>query len=257
MADVAVFIDGFNLFYSAKAARAKWLDIPRLVDTLPRSGDTITQIHYFTAMVDGVGDPHRPLRQQLYLRALRLDNRVTVHLGSFLNKTIDRPLERLNIADCTCHWTGGPQLVQPNTYDIVDARGDRRYLPVYDFSSQSIPAPKNPYVFARVHTREEKGSDVNLAAQMLHRAWKNEYEQAIIVSNDSDLCEPIRIVRDELKKNVTICFIPQKRHGTSVSSRLKNSASGVLNLSWSDLRRNQFPDSIQDRQEVIYKPLNW
>jgi hypothetical protein len=45
---------------------------------------------------------------------------------------------------------------------------------------------------------EEKGSDVNLASYLLVDGFAGEYDIAIVVSNDSDLAEPIRLVRSIL-----------------------------------------------------------
>lgn len=42
---------------------------------------------------------------------------------------------------------------------------------------------------------EEKGSDVNLAVHLLNDAWLNKYECAVIVSNDSDMAEAMRLVK--------------------------------------------------------------
>ena len=42
---------------------------------------------------------------------------------------------------------------------------------------------------------EEKGSDVNLATHLLYDGFKNDYEVAVVVSNDSDLLEPVRVAR--------------------------------------------------------------
>lgn len=57
---------------------------------------------------------------------------------------------------------------------------------------------------------EEKGSDVNLATHLLHDAHTRRFEVAVVVSNDSDLLEPIKIVRDQLRKKVGI-LNPHKR----------------------------------------------
>ena len=45
---------------------------------------------------------------------------------------------------------------------------------------------------------EEKGSDVNLASHLLLDGFDDEYEMAVVVSNDSDLELPIRMVRTRL-----------------------------------------------------------
>jgi hypothetical protein len=56
------------------------------------------------------------------------------------------------------------------------------------------PAP----VVAWVWKTEEKGSDVNLGVHLVRDAFKGEFETAAVLTNDTDLCEPIRIVRDEV-----------------------------------------------------------
>ena len=42
---------------------------------------------------------------------------------------------------------------------------------------------------------EEKGSDVNLASYLLCDAFRNRFDVAAVLSNDTDLVEPVRIVR--------------------------------------------------------------
>lgn len=59
------------------------------------------------------------------------------------------------------------------------------------------PAVGSPMV--RVLKTEEKGSDVNIATYMLVDAFRNDCDQLIVITNDSDLAEPIRIVNKELK----------------------------------------------------------
>jgi hypothetical protein len=72
------------------------------------------------------------------------------------------------------------------------------------------PVPGQPKQYARVIKTEEKGSDVNLATRLLHDAHRGKFEVAVIVSNDSDLLEPIKIVREELGLKVGI-LNPHKR----------------------------------------------
>jgi hypothetical protein len=47
---------------------------------------------------------------------------------------------------------------------------------------------------------EEKGSDVNLATHLLHDPHMDRFDVAVVISNDSDLLEPIKIARQDLKK---------------------------------------------------------
>ena len=64
--------------------------------------------------------------------------------------------------------------------------------------------------YARVVKTEEKGSDVNIATHLLHDAHMNRFDVAVVVSNDSDLLAPIKIVRYELNKRVGV-LSPYKR----------------------------------------------
>jgi hypothetical protein len=55
---------------------------------------------------------------------------------------------------------------------------------------------------------EEKGSDVSLASHLIHDAWAGRFKAGAVLSNDTDLVEPIRIVTQELKKPVVLLSIP-------------------------------------------------
>ncbi len=68
------------------------------------------------------------------------------------------------------------------------------------------PATGSP--LARVLRTEEKGSDVNLAVHLVNDAAKGLFDAAVVFSADSDLCEAIRIARDDYGKTVGV-VIPQ------------------------------------------------
>src|SRR3990172_6660857 len=59
---------------------------------------------------------------------------------------------------------------------------------------------------------QEKGSDVNLAAQLLLDGFRNDYECAVVVSNDSDLLRPIQISIHDLGKMVGVLAPTQNKH---------------------------------------------
>ncbi len=65
--------------------------------------------------------------------------------------------------------------------------------------AQHLPLvkPKDRMQYAHVYRTEEKGSDVNLAVHLLYDAFKNNYDVAVIISNDSDLYEAIKIVKED------------------------------------------------------------
>lgn len=113
------------------------------------------------------------------------------------------------------------------------------------------PQPNGPK-FADVIKTEEKGSDVNIATHMVHDGHLGLYDTAVIVSNDSDLVEPVRIVRYQLDKNVGM-LNPHEHPTRSLKQHMtfmKPIRSGVLAAA-------QFPSSLTDNTGIFHKPSNW
>lgn len=113
-----------------------------------------------------------------------------------------------------------------------------------------------------IYKTEEKGSDVNLAAHLLMDGFEKRYQCAIVVSGDSDLVTPVRMLRDQLKMPVGV-LNPQRLSGPNKPKPRKNAglqkaASFYKNgLSWAQLRDSQFPNSLSDSHGHIHKPANW
>ncbi|MGU9560672.1 NYN domain-containing protein, partial [Lactiplantibacillus pentosus] len=51
---------------------------------------------------------------------------------------------------------------------------------------------------------EEKGSDVNLGVHLVRDAFQGKFEQAAVLTNDTDLVEAIRIVTQDVGLPVTL-----------------------------------------------------
>ena len=96
------------------------------------------------------------------------------------------------------------------------------------------PAPGGPR-FARVIKTEEKGSDVNLATHLVSDAYEGAFDCAVLVTNDSDLREPVDLVRRRLGKAVGI--INPHRHAAVA---LSNVATFVKSIRQGVLRASQF-----------------
>ena len=58
--------------------------------------------------------------------------------------------------------------------------------------------------YVRVLNSEEKGTDVNLTTRLLVDGFEGSYEQAVVVTNDSDFVNPVRFVRERLKLKIMI-----------------------------------------------------
>lgn len=124
-----------------------------------------------------------------------------------------------------------------------------------------IPAPPGRPTFVTVVRSEEKGSDVNLATHLLIDAFDDDFEGAVVISNDSDLTEPIRQVRSKFKKRVMILF-PCSRSGRSPSIELRKaiglrSGKRPLIVQPSLLAANQFPPTLTDAAGTFHKPAGW
>ena len=66
---------------------------------------------------------------------------------------------------------------------------------------------------------EEKGSDVNLSLHLLNDAWLDKYDAAIVVSNDSDMAEALRLFRENCPEKVIGLFTPGTGRRTLAGSQ--------------------------------------
>lgn len=124
-----------------------------------------------------------------------------------------------------------------------------------------IPAPPTPSTLVKVVKSEEKGSDVNLAALLLVDAADNDFEGAVIVTNDSDLALPIQLVRTKFKRKVFVLH-SCSRPGRGPSIELRKAAglrSGNPPLIVQDavLAASQFPPTLADAVGTFHKPATW
>ena len=99
---------------------------------------------------------------------------------------------------------------------------------------------------------EEKGSDVNLASYLLMDGFENDYEMAVVISNDSDLKLPIRMTRTKLGKHIGV-FDPSRR----LSFELHDAASWYRRLRRGPLSASLFPGKLSDAQGDFTKPVGW
>jgi uncharacterized LabA/DUF88 family protein len=206
MALINVYIDGFNLYYGAvKNSPYKWLDLEALCHRM-LPNNIVQSIEYFTAIVSArPGDPDLPVRQQMYLRALKTIGNLKIIYGHFLTHS--------------CHM---------------------------------VLTGSNPVQKVWVDKTEEKGSDVNIAAHLLRDAYNKSFEVAALITNDSDLVEPVRIVRRELNLPVGI-LNPHQHH----SSKLKQEATFMKRIRQADVAACQFARVITDSKGQFHKPATW
>ena len=107
--------------------------------------------------------------------------------------------------------------------------------------------------FVKVEKTEEKGSDVNLATHFLYDGVRDLYDAAILVTNDSDLVEPLKIVRHDLKKDVIVV----NPHQRKPSAELAKYATFIKQVRTGTLAASQFPAAMTDSKGTFQKPAKW
>ncbi|MBC7879420.1 MAG: NYN domain-containing protein [Anaerolineales bacterium] len=122
------------------------------------------------------------------------------------------------------------------------------------FLSHEVKMPLSPIGsgYAKVIKTEEKGSDVNIATHLLMDGFKNDYELAVVVSNDSDLLMPIQVVTQEFGKPVGL-LNPQKHPSVALLPYVQF----IKKIRGSVLKNSLFPDMMSDKDGEFSKPIDW
>ncbi len=116
------------------------------------------------------------------------------------------------------------------------------------------PLASNPAKFVEILDTEEKGSDVNLAVHLLHDGWLGRYDLALILSQDTDLVEPLRIVSQGLRKKVGLIWLD----GGKPNKDLAAASTFVRHIKTPDLVAAQFPNPVVRADgSQIHKPDTW
>ena len=171
---------------------------------------SIVNIKYFTARISPImGNLDAPLRQSLYVRALKTLKDVEIEEGHFLT-----------------HIVYSPSIPEDCSYKNLEEILEKQALKT-----------------VRVLKREEKGTDVNLASYLLVDAFENKYKGAVILSNDSDLFTPMQIVKTKYNKKLFL-ISPYKRK----SAKLCQIVDYITGIRKSDLQKNQFPETLTDKR---------
>jgi hypothetical protein len=124
---------------------------------------------------------------------------------------------------------------------FTKAASRRLVTPYINQSGESVS-------FAQIWHSDEKGS-VNLGAHLLNDAWKNVYDIAAVVTNDSDLSAPIKMSA-ELGKTITLIH-----PDNNTSKQLAQCATNALHIHDSHLHHAQLPSTITlANGRVIRKP---
>jgi uncharacterized LabA/DUF88 family protein len=104
--------------------------------------------------------------------------------------------------------------------------------------------------------REEKESDVNIATHLMHDAHRGEFDQTFLVTNDSDLLGPVRMLRSAFPRmRLKVIAPPFRRH----SKELWAAATHRAKIEQSHIERCLMPEFMLDGtgNEIFRRPRNY
>jgi uncharacterized LabA/DUF88 family protein len=241
---VGVYVDGYNLYYGARAMCGRstpgwrWLDLMslsrRLIAQHSEWADAeVTQVTYCTARISGRDNPSGVQEQEAYLRALQQSGSATrVSFGNYVARVATAPL-------ATRDPKGRPVLTRPG-WPVMVKDGTGAEL-------------RDAVFMVSVGRREEKGTDVNVASHLLIDVLSGDVDAAVVISNDSDLAYPLA----EARRRVPVGTVNPTTNYRA--GRLAGTPSGGVGNHWwyqvvpDDFYRCQLPERVGR----IVKPGPW
>ena len=118
-----------------------------------------------------------------------------------------------------------------------------------------LPLANNPSEIVQVIKTEEKRTDVNLATALLLDCCKNDCDEAVVISNDSDLVTPVQSVHQEFGKDVGVISPQPPKQRSRALARAASWSYQTINRS--HFADNQFPAQLTDARGTFGKPADW
>lgn len=107
-------------------------------------------------------------------------------------------------------------------------------------------------------TYEEKRTDVNIAVFMLDDAYQNRCDNFVLVSGDSDLVPPIKMIRHRFPSKQVLVYVPAQHPTRGHAVELRSSAHASRNLPQNLLKPCQFASPLPDGSGgLLAKPATW
>jgi len=176
-----IYVDEFNLYYGlVKDTPYRWLDIKILCQKVLPKDCNILSINYYTAIVKRA--PDKADRQNAYLKALRLSTpELRIIFGRY-------------------------QIVDTWMPEAIAVGKDRYGKNIYAEGKNKLHVIK----------REEKKTDVNLAVDIVTDAWKDQYDLAVLISNDNDIASALNEAK-KLGKEIGLANATRRSRNSSRS----------------------------------------
>ncbi len=196
----------------------------------------------------------------LYYRALKNTSWKWLDLMTLFRKVLQGHHQIERIKYFTAHVNATQTNPSKSLHQQIYLQALKHHSPEVDvflghFLSHVVAAPlakpEGKQRMVEIVKTEEKGSDVNLAVHLLNDAWLDAYDCAVVVSNDSDLAESMRLVRLHHQKLIGL-ITPGASHP---SRELLRHADFARHIRPGALSQSQLPDPIPGTN--FRKPADW
>lgn len=123
------------------------------------------------------------------------------------------------------------------------------HLGKYQHTARTCPSCGHQQI-----SHNEKMTDVNIACELLHDAFVDAFDVALVISADSDLSSPIQRIRSKFPtKRVLLGFPPNRK-----SKDLRALANGVIDIKDKHLRDCQMPATVRRSDGyALVRPPSW
>jgi uncharacterized LabA/DUF88 family protein len=219
------YVDGYNLFFGClKNTPYKWLDIHALLAHILRIQDPASELM-------GVKYFTAPIKARLASRG---------EAATQAQETYRRALQTNPAIHLIKGW-----------YSLERASAPRYVQP---------PDKTNRVDIWRL---EEKETDVNIALHLYRDALRNECDQLLLISNDSDLLPALKWIRHDAPQQRLGIVFPiseqsQARSGRPFNQLLSEQADWTRHvIRDEELQRAQLPARIPTAKKPIIKPDYW
>lgn len=204
----AVYVDGFNLFYWLKPLPYRWVDLKALT-------------------LSAIAQPGK-------------ENKI-VAVKYFTARVSDTQYDRMKSTRQDTYINALRAHIPELKIQYGEFRRNARQMPrAYRDGTTGPPV--------WVVDTEEKGSDVNLAVELVNDAWADLYDLAIVISNDSDLQHAVRLAKKKRMVGVLV-------RGDAEVNSLKSVSNFMKRLTVKNLENALMPHQIPNTNIRI--PDDW
>lgn len=224
---VNVYIDWFNLYHAVEKLgdKYKWIDLRKLSENyIDEKTQKLNKVYFFSAYP--IWNDKKTKRHKNYVKAL-MSVWVTIRLWKFSEVTRKFKKKSNRIIEIIL-WSKILDYLEKTLWDKV------------------IP---NKIEYC---THEEKRTDVNIVLQIFEDAVKNKFDDAVIISWDSDIIPIITSVRNTVEWKKFISVLPFR----SKWKDIKKCCDFSLDMEKEHLENSLLPKEIKFWNETIKYPYN-